>query len=121
MRLSRSITTSAVVLALGGATLLAVGPAQAAPTPLSCPQTPGGFPGDTQGSFIASGVNIRTGPGTDCTSRGQGQAGQSATYHCFVVGHDGHTWTYLTRHGPETTGWVRDTFLSGFGSPFFCP
>lgn len=86
-------------------------------TVLSCPQ---GHtrPGDTFGQFIGSGVNIRTGPGTDCTSLGHGQIGQPATYHCWVVGHDGRTWTHLSTAG--VSGWVRDDFLSGNGSPFHC-
>lgn len=126
-RLSAVLAT--VVLAMT-ATVLLQSPASAAKpadrvavsdsaTILSCPQ---GHtrPGDTAGSFIGSGVNIRTGPGTDCTSRGHGQRGQSATYHCWVFGHDGRTWTHLRNNVTGVSGWVRDDFLSGNGSPFHC-
>jgi uncharacterized protein YraI len=88
---------------------------------LSCPQ---GFsrPLDTFGQFIGSGVNIRTGPGADCTSLGHGQVGQRATYHCQVIGHDGYLWTHLTNNATGVSGWVRENFLSGNppGSPYGC-
>lgn len=109
----RLLPVSAATLMLSGTAVLAV----ASPANASCPQGFTDINPDTNGSFIASGANIRTGPGTNCASRGHGQAGQSATYHCWTVGHDGATWTHLRNNATGTQGWTRDNLLANNGAP----
>jgi hypothetical protein len=111
MRLLPSLLTATFVVS-GAAVLAVAGPASA-----SCPQGFTDINPDTRGSFIAAGANIRTGPGTNCTSRGQGQPGQSATYNCWTVGHDSRTWTHLRNNATGVSGWVRDDLLANNGAP----
>lgn len=109
--LARAIAFTGLAIA---ASVTVTGPAVAADvTPQHCSGHPHRNADSTTGSFIASGVNIRTFPHTGCTSVGQGQNGQRADYHCWAPG-DGGTWTYLRNLSTGATGWVRDDFLSGF-------
>jgi len=77
----------------------------------------------TGGSFLYEGVNIRTGPGTNCTSVGLGYSSHSVTYYCYRVGDpvtfNGatyYTWTYLRDNTTGVFGWSSDAFLGGLGS-----
>jgi hypothetical protein len=81
----------------------------------------------TVGSFIGSGVNIRSGPHSPppltCSSNGQGQLGDGADYHCFTSGDTvsgTSTWTWVRNTRTGVQGWVHDSFLSGFGSFIAC-
>lgn len=75
------------------------------------------------GRFIYEGVNIRSGPGTNCASLGLGYSSHSLTYRCWQSGDNVNgyaTWTYLTDNTTAKTGWVNDQFLSNFGSGIHC-
>ncbi|GAA4734774.1 hypothetical protein Prum_070530 [Phytohabitans rumicis] len=75
------------------------------------------------GAFLYEGVNIRSGPGTNCVSHGLGYSSHSVTYRCWTVGDNvgGHTtWTYLRNNTTGVTGWVSDQFLSSYGSAYHC-
>lgn len=64
--------------------------------------------------FDGSGVNIRTGPHTSCTSVGHGQLSHMVDYHCYAVGdtvNGWSTWTYLRDVTTNTYGWVNDSHL----------
>ncbi|MDG4773654.1 hypothetical protein [Solwaraspora sp. WMMD792] len=113
MRLAR-ITIAAVMV--GGAAVLAV----AAPAQASCPQGIASFEPQVNGTFAGTGINIRTGPGTDCTSLGHGQPGQTATFRCWRTGHDGARWTYLHNRATGVSGWSRNDLLSGGGATVSC-
>ncbi len=71
------------------------------------------------GTFIASAVNTRQGPHLNCLSNGQGQNGQRVDFHCWSPG-EGGTWSYIVNLNTGVSGWVRDDFLSGFGSNRRC-
>lgn len=74
------------------------------------------------GDFIRNGVRIRTGPRVNppCTVVGLGYRGQGADFYCYAPGQGG-TWTYLRDRATGKVGWVKDTFLSGYGSYVRCP
>jgi hypothetical protein len=88
----------------------------------ACNISPGTFHAET-GHFLFQGVNIRSGPGTNCVSRGLGYTSHSVTYRCWEFGDtvNGHsTWTYLTNNSTGVTGWVSDQFLENYGSTWRC-
>jgi hypothetical protein len=68
----------------------------------------------------AAGANIRSGSGTSCRIYDQADSGDTLDYHCYTVGNDGFTWTYLRDESDGTNGWVRDDLLSDFGSFVAC-
>lgn len=70
--------------------------------------------------FLGTGVNIRTGPSTSCTSLGQGQPSHSVTYWCWTGPSGGFTWSFLIDNTTSVAGWVRDDLLAGNGSQFHC-
>jgi uncharacterized protein YraI len=67
-------------------------------------------------SFTGSGVNIRTGPDTSCTSIGLGYPGQSVTAHCTQAFVGANIWIYLTDNTTGKTGWSDFHYLSISGS-----
>jgi hypothetical protein len=97
---------------IGAATL----PAQAA----TCPDRGWTIKDNSVGFFFnTNGVNIRTGPGTNCTSVGQGQRSHDVTFDCYKPG-DGGTWTHLFDNSTGREGWVKDTLLVDNGSHIRC-
>lgn len=68
----------------------------------------------------ANGGNIRSGSSTGCRIYDQADAGDALDYHCYTVGADGFTWTYLRNDSDGTNGWVRDDLLSDNGSFVSC-
>lgn len=75
------------------------------------------------GHFIGSSVNIRTGPHTSCTSKGQGQLNQQAIYYCYVTGDTVSgitTWSWITDVPTGISGWVSDHYLYDDGALFHC-
>jgi hypothetical protein len=86
-------------------------PAAAAAAPaVDCTQNPATNSAKAADLF-GSGVNIRTGPFTSCTSVGEGQFGQSVTAHCSVTNSNGVNWVYLTDHTTGKTGWSEAQFV----------
>jgi hypothetical protein len=116
--LRRSLSTLALAAAATVVPLTGGQPAAAA----ACNVTPGtNVP--QAGAFLYEGVNIRSGAGTNCVSRGLGYSGHSVTYRCWAWGDNvgGHsTWTYLRDNTTGVSGWVSDQFLSGYGSNYQC-
>jgi hypothetical protein len=83
---------------------------------LSCPDS--SFRINTGGTgqlFDGSGVNIRTGPSTVCTSRGQGQPNHIARIDCYKTGDDGQLWTHLRDVTTGVEGWSRTSLLKVSG------
>ncbi|MEV4877426.1 SH3 domain-containing protein [Streptomyces cyaneofuscatus] len=68
----------------------------------------------------ANGANQRSGSSTGCTIHGVAYSSHTLDYHCYTVGNDGHTWTYLRNDATNVSGWVRDDLLSNGGSLRFC-
>jgi len=73
---------------------------------------------DNDTTVVASGggANIRSGSSTSCTIYSQAGTGDQLDYHCYTLGNDGYTWTYLRNITRGTNGWVRDNLLSDNGS-----
>ncbi|GAA3894977.1 SH3 domain-containing protein [Streptomyces lacrimifluminis] len=68
----------------------------------------------------ANGANERSGSSTSCTVKGIAYNTQTLDYHCWTVGNDDYTWTYLRNDSTGITGWVRDDLLSDGGSSVYC-
>lgn len=68
------------------------------------------------------GANMRTGSSTSCAIAGTADSGHHLDYHCFTIGDDRQTWTYLRddSKSPDVYGWVRDDLLSDGGSAYQC-
>lgn len=68
------------------------------------------------------GANMRSGSSTTCAINSKATAGHRLDYHCYTVGNDGFTWTYLRDDtaDPDKYGWVRDDLLSDPGSLVYC-
>ncbi|MBB3663555.1 MULTISPECIES: hypothetical protein [Prauserella salsuginis group] len=64
-------------------------------------------------------TNIRSGPSTGCGVVTQVGSTNKADYHCFDVGSDGKTWTFM-RVKHTAYGWVRDDVLRDGGSNKVC-
>ncbi len=112
---------AASVLTLGAAITV---PAVTATPALAatCNITPGTDVPET-GQFVYEGVNMRSGPGTNCASRGLGYGSHSVTYHCWMSGdwvNGWPTWTYLTDNTTGISGWSSDQFLRNYGSTHHC-
>lgn len=74
------------------------------------------------GSWNATGggANIRSGSSTSCADRGDADSGHRLDYHCYTVGNDGFTWTFLRDDNTGIRGWVRDNLLADNGSFVHC-
>jgi hypothetical protein len=70
--------------------------------------------------FRVNGVNIRQSPSINSRICAQGQKSHTVDYHCYTVGSDGYTWTYLRDATTHYAGWVRDNLLVGYGSLVHC-
>lgn len=70
--------------------------------------------------FKVNGVNIRRSPSLNARICAQGQKSHVVDYHCWKVGSDGRTWTYLRDVTTRYAGWVRDSLLVGNGSLVHC-
>jgi hypothetical protein len=70
--------------------------------------------------FRVNGVNIRRSPSVNSRICAQGQKSHTVDYHCYTVGSDGYTWTYLRDATTHYAGWVRDNLLIGYGSLVHC-
>jgi hypothetical protein len=57
---------------------------------------------------------------TNCVIVGVLQPTDDALYHCWTLGNDGFTWTYLRNQRTGVRGWVRDNLLDGNGSNSSC-
>ncbi|WP_418957534.1 SH3 domain-containing protein [Streptomyces tritici] len=66
--------------------------------------------------YWANGANERSGSSTSCVSKGIAYSNDRLDYHCYTVGNDGNTWTYLHNVSDNVYGWVRDDLLSNGGS-----
>lgn len=105
---------------------VATGEPNAEQTPAADPiKTCGPSPADKDSSawgkyFRVNGVNIRRSPSTSARICAQGQKSHVVDYHCWAVGSDGHTWTYLRDATTHYAGWVRDNLLVGNGSLVHC-
>jgi hypothetical protein len=70
--------------------------------------------------FEVNGVNLRRSPSLNSRACAQGQKSHKVDYHCYTVGRDGRTWTYLRDVTTHYAGWVRDDLLKGNGSLVPC-
>lgn len=85
----------------------------------------GSHPSDKDGSswgkyFRVNGVNMRKRATTNSPICGQGQKSHRTDYHCYKVGADGYTWTYVRDVATHYAGWVRDDLLTNYGSLVHC-
>ncbi|MCS0638523.1 SH3 domain-containing protein [Streptomyces sp. LP05-1] len=84
-----------------------------------CGKTAADKDGSAWGAW-ANGANTRSGSGIGCISNGIAYNTQRLDYHCYTVGNDGKTWTYLRNDSTGVTGWIRDDLLSNGGSLVYC-
>ncbi|MEV4946562.1 SH3 domain-containing protein [Streptomyces sp. NPDC053755] len=70
----------------------------------------------------ANGANMRSGSSTGCGINGIAYSSSKLDYHCYTVGNDGYSWTYVRNDSasPDTFGWIRDDLLSDGGSYVAC-
>jgi hypothetical protein len=123
------VVTAATAFAMSG--IVVAAPAGAAP-PNADPGTvsPLHAPCGTTGPNLENRVdadapsggaaNQRSGSSTGCTALGVLQPTDDALYHCWTLGNDGFTWTYLRNQRTGVRGWVRDNLLDGNGSSVWC-
>jgi hypothetical protein len=117
MRATRTLATVGLMIA---ASLTAVVPAASPAFAASCPDNGWSTRDGSTGYFFdGSGINIRTGPSTNCTSLGMGYSSQRVQYDCYKEGQDG-TWTHLTDLSTGVKGWSKDSLLVGSGSGWHC-
>ncbi|MEV6341947.1 hypothetical protein [Actinoplanes sp. NPDC051851] len=57
---------------------------------------------------------------TNCTILGVAYSSNVLDYHCYTVGNDGYTWTYLRNDTTGISGWSRDDLLPSNGSLVWC-
>jgi len=110
-RFQRLAAVVAVVVAASGSLALSASPAEAhAPCGKTVSDKDAG-----NWNATAGGANIRTGSSTSCAKVGIASSGHKLDYHCYTVGEDGYTWTYLRDDtaSPDVYGWVRDDLLRG--------
>jgi hypothetical protein len=125
----RIATYGFVALSFGGLLLAGAGVAAAAPEKpgggdvgvahASCGRT---APDKDSSSWETTGygANQRSGSSTGCAIWGVAGPGDNLDYHCYTVGNDGYTWTYVRNNDDGTTGWVRDDLLADNGSYVYC-
>ena len=112
--------------AIGSEAKFAVGDANAEALTAADPiKNCGPAPKDKDGSswgkyFKRNGINLRRAPNTTSKICGQGQKSHKVDYHCWKVGSDGKTWTYVRDVNTHYAGWVRDDLLVGNGSLVPC-
>lgn len=96
--------------------------ARAAADPIrACGPSPRDKDGSSWGRYFKqNGTNMRRSPSTSAQICGQGQKSHRVDYHCYTVGSDGRTWTYLRDATTRYAGWVRDDLLVGNGSYVRC-
>ncbi|OSP44205.1 hypothetical protein B7767_06180 [Streptomyces sp. 13-12-16] len=85
----------------------------------SCGTTVSDKDGSSWGK-TANGANERSGSSTGCTIKGVAYNTQSLDYHCYTVGNDDYTWTFVRNDATGVTGWIRDDLLSDGGSYVYC-
>ncbi|MBO0870450.1 MAG: hypothetical protein J2P15_17990 [Micromonosporaceae bacterium] len=96
----------ALALTVGGLLVVSAGPAAADPAHCSGWNThPDIY--NSGGISFQNGTNIRSGPYTDCTVRGDGYPSQGINVHCFVVNANGYVWFYVVDTSTGVQGWSR--------------
>jgi hypothetical protein len=91
--------------------LVALLPSSAAAAPaVNCIQNPTAND-NGPAEFRGTGVNIRTGPFTTCTSVGLGQPAHSVIERCTKTNSNGVDWTYLTDRTTGKTGWSQTSLV----------
>ncbi|MFV2018032.1 hypothetical protein [Micromonospora sp. LOL_023] len=68
----------------------------------------------------ADAVRHRSGSSTSCDINGIAYSSHRLDYHCYTVGNDGYTWTYVRNDATGVQGWTRDDLLPGYGSFVYC-
>lgn len=109
-RSRRAVTALLFASAIAGAMVAAAPAALAAPN-VNCIQNPATDSNITQGSFLGTNINIRTGPFTTCTAIGEGQPSNAVTVHCKQTNSNGVLWDYLTDRTTGKKGWSQDQFV----------
>lgn len=94
--------------------------AEAGPANYSCGSGVSDKDGSSWWASADEAANQRSGSSTGCGINGVLQYWDVADYHCFTVGNDGYTWTYLRNDRTDVAGWVRDDLLLDGGSSVYC-
>lgn len=116
MRVKSALAAVTMVASVSFAAVLPGTPALAA----SCPDNGWSILDGRVGKFFNGNfINIRTGPSTNCTAVGQGQASHSVRLDCWKSGDDG-TWSHLLDRTTGKQGWVRDDLLVALGARGQC-
>ena len=68
----------------------------------------------------ANDARLRSGSSTGCATNGISYPSHRLDYHCYTIGNDGYTWTYLRNDNTNRSGWTRDDLLPDFGSSVYC-
>jgi len=126
---SLSIRTVGAALAAvsATATIALAAPADATVRPLTAPDASsvcGWNPPDKDHSpyvrMTNTNVLMFNGPSRSCPRPGQTERGNVLDYHCWVLGSDDKTWTYLRNATRGTMGWIQDDLLPNHGSSVHC-
>lgn len=117
----RTVLVSASCAALSAAGVVAAPSSSAAVRPaVDCSWNPSRNSSVTA-NFTGTGVNIRTGPSTVCTSIGQGQPSNRVIVHCYTdTPGFSFVWLYLTDETTGKKGWSYGQFVSVFSAPAAC-
>jgi Ni/Co efflux regulator RcnB len=110
-----ALVPMAAVVALAAPLALATPAAAHAPCGTTVPDLDPSAWGKT-----ANGVHQRSGSSTGCTSHGLAYSTHTLDYHCWTLGNDGYTWTYVRNDATNVSGWMRDNLLSDNGSTVSC-
>jgi hypothetical protein len=115
------LASAAAAVGIAASGLIGVGVVSSTPAfAASCPDNNWSIKDARVGNFFnGNGINIRTGPSTSCTSKGQGQASHSVQLDCWTSG-DGGTWSHLFDFTTGVEGWVKDSLLVGNGANPHC-
>ncbi|MBT2438815.1 SH3 domain-containing protein [Streptomyces sp. ISL-36] len=120
MRLRTKLAALAVgAVAATGGLVMPTTAAVAAPSGASACWSPGWSTKDGSiGHTNTNGVNIRSGPTTDCQSNGQAQTGHNLRLDCWVSGQNG-TWTHVRDNTTGVSGWIKDSLLQNNGAAYW--
>ncbi|MEV0676923.1 hypothetical protein AB0I60_10390 [Actinosynnema sp. NPDC050436] len=65
-------------------------------------------------------LRLLSGPSPSCRPGSIVRVGDLMNYHCYTVGGDGRSWTYLSVPDRNIRGWARDDLLPDNGSFVNC-
>ncbi len=93
---------------------------EVAPAHAACGKNASDLDSGAWGATAKTAARQRAGSSQSCDTDGVLQTSDRADYHCYTVGNDGYTWTFLRNVRTNVAGWVRDDLLEDGGSFRHC-